>query len=83
MGGGCGQDGRVLGHEVYLLPQIHQKYIYMWNDCHRLSTECWQKTQTSERTRKSPHNLVEQKKKEKQKNEKGIRDGTCPPRREL
>ena len=34
--------------------------------------------QTSERTRKSPHNLVEQK-----KNEKGIRDGTCPPGREL
>ena len=37
--------------------------------------------QTSERTRKSPHNLVEQKKKEKQKSKKGI--GTCLPGREL
>ena len=25
-------------------PQIHQKYIYMWNNSYRTSTECWQKT---------------------------------------
>ena len=37
--------------------------------------------QTSERMRKSPHNLVEQKKKEKQKSKKGMR--TCLPGREL
>ena len=25
-------------------PQIHQKYIYMWNKSYRTPTECWQKT---------------------------------------
>ena len=25
-------------------PQIHQKYIYMWNNSCRTPTECWQKT---------------------------------------
>ena len=25
-------------------PQIHQKYIYMWNNSHRTPTEHWQKT---------------------------------------
>ena len=25
-------------------PQIHQKYIYMWNNSYRKTTECWQKT---------------------------------------
>ena len=25
-------------------PQIHQKYIYMWNNSFRTPTESWQKT---------------------------------------
>ena len=25
-------------------PQIHQKYINMWNNSYRTPTECWQKT---------------------------------------
>ena len=25
-------------------PQIHQNYIYMWNNSYRTPTECWQKT---------------------------------------
>ena len=25
-------------------PQIHQKYIYMWNNSYRMPTERWQKT---------------------------------------
>ena len=25
-------------------PQIHQKYIYMWNNSYRTPTERWQKT---------------------------------------
>ena len=25
-------------------PQIHQKYIYMWNNAYRTPTESWQKT---------------------------------------
>ena len=36
-------DG-VAEHEVRIFPQIHQKYLYIWNELHRISTECWQKT---------------------------------------
>ena len=79
--GGCGQDGRVLGHEVYLL----HKYIKNISTCGMTVIEyllnAGRRPQTSERMRKSPHNLVEQKKKEKQKSKKGIR--TCLPGREL
>ena len=25
-------------------PQIHQNYIYMWNNSYRTLAECWQKT---------------------------------------
>ena len=31
-------------------PQIHQNYIYMWNNSYRTPTECWQKPQTSQKT---------------------------------
>ena len=46
-------------------PQIHQKYIYMWNNSYRTPTERWQKTQTSQKARNSPRTWVGQKKKEK------------------
>ena len=29
------EDGRLVGCEAHLFLQIHQKYIYMWNDSHR------------------------------------------------
>ena len=38
------QDGKVVGHEPHPRPHLQQKYIYVWNDSHRISTEHWQKT---------------------------------------
>ena len=35
------KDGRREGCGVYLLPQIHEKYIYMWDNFHRIPAECW------------------------------------------
>ena len=32
--------GRGVGRGAYL-PQIHQKYIYVWNNSHKTSTEHW------------------------------------------
>ena len=32
-------QGGVKGHGAHLLPQIHPKYIYMWNNSHRIPTE--------------------------------------------
>lgn len=55
-----------------------KRKIYMWNDSHRISTEHWQKTQTSERAIKSPHNQGGQKKKEGEKDQ----NGTCAPGRD-
>ena len=38
--GGVFQDGRgVGGHGVHLSPQIHQEYIYRWNNSHRTVAE--------------------------------------------
>ena len=54
-------------------PQIHQKYICMWNTSYRTATECWQKTSDFPRARNSPRTWVGQKK----------RDRTCPSGREL
>lgn len=38
------QDGRVVGCGAYLLPWIHQRYIYKWNSSCRTHTEHQQKT---------------------------------------
>ena len=46
-------------------PQIHQKYIYMWNNSYRTPTECWQKTSDLPKDKKLPRTWVGQKKKEK------------------
>jgi len=40
----CDQDGEVAGRKAHFLPQIHQKYIYTWNDSQSMSTEDWEKT---------------------------------------
>ena len=37
------QDGGIGRWGAHLLPQIHQKYIYMWNSSPRILAECWQK----------------------------------------
>lgn len=34
MVGGSDQDGGVVECEAHLLPRMHQKYLYMWNDSH-------------------------------------------------
>ena len=40
--------------EITFLPQIHQKYIYMWNNSHRTPTEHWQKTSDLPKGKKLP-----------------------------
>ena len=63
-------------------PQIHQKYIYMWNNSYSTPTERWQKTSDFPQVKKLPTYLgraKEKKKKQRQKN----RDRTCPSGREL
>ena len=46
-------------------PQIHQNYIYMWNNSYRTPTERWQKNSDLPKARNSPCTWVGQKKKEK------------------
>ena len=62
-------------------PQIHQKYIYMWNNSYRTPTERWQKTSDFPKGKKVPMYLerAKERKKQRQKN----RDGTCTSGREL
>ena len=43
--------------------QIHQKYIYMWNNSHRTPTECWQKTSDFPKSKKLPTYLGKVKEK--------------------
>ena len=46
-------------------PQIHQKYIYMWNNSYRTPTERWQKTSDFPKGKKLPTYLGRAKEKEK------------------
>ena len=39
-------------------PEIHQKYIYMWNNSYRTPTECWQKTSDFPKDKKLPTYLA-------------------------
>ena len=58
-------------------PQIHQKYIYMWNNSYRIPTEHWQETSDLPKGRKLATYLV--KAKEKRKNrDKRIGTGPAP-----
>ena len=62
--------------------QIHQKYIYMWNNSYRTPTEHWQKTSDFPKGKKLPMYLgraKEKRKKERQRN----KDETCTSGREL
>ena len=46
-------------------PQIHQKYIFMWNNSYRTPTECWQKTSDLPKGKKLPTYLGRAKEKRK------------------
>ena len=46
-------------------PQIHQKYINMWNNSYRTPTECWQKTSDLPKGKNLPTYLGRAKEKRK------------------
>ena len=56
-------------------PQIHQKYIYMWNNSYRTLTERWQKTSDLPKGKKLPTYLGRAKEKRKNRDK---RTGTGP-----
>ena len=56
-------------------PQIHQKYIYMWNNSYRTPTERWQKTSDLPKGKKLPTYLGRAKEK---RNNRDKRIGTEP-----
>ena len=56
-------------------PQIHQKYIYMWNNSYRTSTKRWQKTTDFPKGKKLPMYLGRAKEKRKNRDK---RIGTGP-----
>ena len=62
-------------------PQIHQKYIYMWNNSYRTPTEQWQKSSDFPKGKKLPTYLGSAKEKEKTVTKN--RDGTYTSGREL
>ena len=51
-------------------PEIHQKYIYIWNNSYRTPTELWQKTSDFPKGKKLPMYLG--KVKEKGKTERKV-----------
>ena len=55
-------------------PQIHQNYIYMWNNSYRTPTEHWQKNSDFPKGKKLPHTWVGQKKKGKTKTKEKRQD---------
>ena len=58
-------------------PQIHQNYIYMWNNSYRTPTERWQKTADLPKVKKLPTYL--RRAEEKRKNrDKRIGTGPAP-----
>ena len=62
--------------------QIHQKYIYMWNNSYRTFTEHWQKTSDLPKGKKLPQVPGYSKRKKKTQRQKN-RDWTCTSGREL
>ena len=59
-------------------PQIHQKYIDMWNNSYRTPTERWQKTSDFPKGKKLPTYLGRAKEKRKKK-DKRRGTGPAPP----
>lgn len=66
------QDGGVVGCGAHFLPQINQKYIYMWNSLRR-------RPQTSKRARRISMLLYRTEEKKRDRNW----DVTYAPEREL
>ena len=58
-------------------PQIHQKYIYMWNNPYRTPTERWKKTSDLPKSKKLPTYLGRAKEKRKNR-DKRIGMGPAP-----
>ena len=58
-------------------PQIHQKYIYMWNNSYRTPTERWQKTSDLPKGKELPTYLGRAKEKRKNR-DKRIGTGPAP-----
>ena len=56
-------------------PQIHQKYMYMWNNSYRTPTEPWQKTSDFPKGKKFPTYIGRAKEKRKNRDK---RIGTVP-----
>ena len=56
--------------EITFLPQIHQKYIYMWNNPYRTPTEHWQKTSDFPKGKKRPTYLGRAKEKRKNRDKR-------------
>ena len=56
-------NSRVVECGAHILPQRHQKYIYLWNNSNRTSTEYRQKTSYFQKGKTSPQNGMRQKKK--------------------
>ena len=57
--------------------QIHQKYIYMWNNPYRTPTERWRKTSDLPKGKKLPKDLGRVKEKRKNR-DKRIGTGPAP-----
>ena len=51
-------------------PQVHQKYIYTWNNSYRTPTECWQKTSDFPNGKKLPSYLGRAKEKRKNRDKR-------------
>ena len=58
-------------------PQIHQKYIYMWNNSYRTPPEHWQKISDFPKGKKLPPYLGRAKEKRKHR-DKRMRTGPAP-----
>ena len=52
------EDGRVVGCETHLLPEILSKYICMWNYSHRKFVKTDKRPQDSDRVRKTSQNQI-------------------------
>ena len=57
--------------------QIHQKYMYMWNNSYRTPTECWQKISDFPKVKKLPTYLGRAKEQRKNR-DKRIGMGPAP-----
>ena len=77
MGGGASRWWRNKTWRSPSSPQIHQKYIYMWNNSYRTLTECWQKTSDLQKGKKLPTYLGRAKEKRKNR-DKRIGTGPAP-----